>query len=267
MNHSASGTAGYLLADDGHTHYRYLQAFVTASSALESISVNSAPGATPATTTSAGAEGVELCDENTGVAAQVGLWFDKARGQYLVSYAYGTLPPNLTGDACASNLLGTLSDTGAGPVITVSTGATLTSSGTFSVTQPGPPIVAGDSVYVGVFYNPHAIRGTHGMQHELAFGVTSEGIHRNFVTSVPSVPFTEAGAGAFTPDLVATAFPAIQFTGVREHFYSDTHPAASISVVKGFYGYGGITPVSLANGEVTLSPTPLTADGSFSLHE
>ena len=240
ITNTNSGEAGYLLANDGHTHYRFISTRVEAGPNLATLNDTG--------NTSDGAEGVELCDPNTGFAAQVGLFWNGTN--YEAAYAYGVLPQPTTGpyDPCAQS--GLLADLPAG---TPSVGTSDVTFGKASV-----DVATGQTVQVSVYYNP---KGSHS--HQLQFSIlnVTTGWVRNPTYSIPAQEFWEAGAGAFTPNVQTNAFSAINpltFTNTIANFYSSTKGAFPLADAKPFYGYGGVSPVTLTNGAVNLSPSVLT---------
>jgi hypothetical protein len=239
ITNTNSGEAGYLLANDGHTHYRFISTRVEAGPNLATLNDTG--------NSDDGAEGVELCDPNTGFAAQVGLFWNGT--SYEAAYAYGVLPQPTENpyDPCAQS--GLLADLPGG---TASPGAEDVTFGTLPVA-----IATGQTAQVSVYYDPK------GHSHQLQFTVlnVTTGWVRNPTFHIAGQEFWEAGAGAFTPNVQTNAFSAINpltFTNTIANFYSSTKGAFPLADAKAYYGYGGVTPVTLTNGAVNLSPSGLT---------
>jgi len=261
---SVSGVSGYYGADDAHTHYRYVETIVTASASLNNLNGFA--------TSAIGAAGTELCDENTGHAAQIGLY--NAGGKYGVAWAYGTLGANVSGgwgifdDACTeAGLLAPLTATGPIPTTGVTGGVLLNSIAS--------PIHTGDQILLTIYYNPRGHFGFHSLQ----FGVTDlsqVNEHRSHTLTIPAESFTEFGIGILSNASAITA-PANNlvdtFTNDKVNFYSSTVNAYPITSQKAFYGYGGLSQVEYINNssQVLISPnstlvgSPSTA--SFSVSE
>jgi hypothetical protein len=170
---------------------------------------------------------------------------------YEAAYAYGTftqLPSPSPHDRCAqSGLLANL------PLGGEPTDVSGLEFGTLPV-----DVATGQTVQVSIYYNPN---GHHS--HQLQFTVlnVSTGWVSNPTFYIGAQEFWEAGAGAFTPNVQTNAFSAINpltFTNTIANFYSATKGAFPLADAKPFYGYGGVTPVTLTNGAVNLSPSVLT---------
>jgi hypothetical protein len=83
--------AGYYGADDNHTHYRYVQTVVTAAPTLNQLNGQTA--------TTLGGVGVELCDPNIGISAQLAL--ADINGTFQAFYLVGAF--TAAADPCVSN--------------------------------------------------------------------------------------------------------------------------------------------------------------------
>ena len=255
---SQSGVSGYYGADDGHTHYRFVRTTVTASASLNNLN--------GVLSTSIGAAGAELCDENSGHAAQIGLYY--SNGKYGVAWAYGTLNNwAIYDDACVEGgLLAPLSPTGPVPTPGVTGGVLLNSIAS--------PIRTGDQILLTVYYNPTG----HWGLHQLQFGVTDltqVNEHRSHTLSIPAEEFTEFGIGILSNASVITA-PANNlvdtFSSDMVNFYSSTTPAYPIGNQHAFYGYAGLSQVQFVNSstQVLISPNNTLAvpgGSSFSVFE
>lgn len=261
VNVQNSGEAGYMGADDGHTHYRFVQGQFTASQALVNLNGDATHGP--------GAVGVELCNENTNEAAQVGLWWNPAansgQGGYQVSYDLGLLA-GANDDNC------------------IQSGFINPNIGSAPQLLAHMTIHTGDQILLAVYYDPTAgtctpglpdarSLGSHG--HELQFQATDlsqVNEHRSYTTCVPATSFTEFGNGAVTNNvnLTAPALNLLQSTANdKVNFYSATKASYPISQQKAFYGYGGLTEVQFVNssGQTLLSPNGSLTGASFSLFE
>jgi len=253
---SSGGVAGYYGADDGHTHWRYVQTIVTASPTLENLN-----GSTAATT---GAVGAELCDENgdvvsgtaRGVAAQIGL-YDVA-GKYGVAFDFGDLPadpttPFVYDDPCIDAGL-------INPAITTASLQLLN----------GITIHAGDRLLLSVYYNP-AGRFTH----QLSFSATDlsqANEHRSRTETIPAQSFTEYGVGVVSDASSVTA--ALNnnletFTESDVNFYSSTKAFEPISDTAGYYGYAGLSQVQYVNtsDQPEISPNSSLSGANFTVFE
>jgi hypothetical protein len=235
------GVAGYYGADDNHTHYRYVQTVTTAAPTLNNL--NGQGAETP------GAVGVELCDPNTGVAAQLGLL--DVDGTFEAFYLVGSFLD--APDPCIQN--GIINN---------------------RLFRAGTPlglngISPGDQIYLGIFYTPS---GRH--LHQLSFGVcdiTANVCRQAYTSSRYSLQFWEFGIGAAANTVSLTApavLPLDTFTSNEVTCYSCSHmvPITSVSPVNPF-GVGGLTQAQFANSstQVIMSPNnSLSAANSFTLY-
>jgi hypothetical protein len=260
------GEAGILLAEDNHTHYRYVQSVTEARTVLGSLNNTSV------SPTIDGAQGSELCDPNTGFVAQVGLFYDGANGKYYIAYADGYFNSdgvNEDTDVCASGgLLDTITEDGTlNPTLSPadvgvpqgdSTGLdTVEHSGLIPVS-----VTTGQNVLTSVYYDRHG---------HISFGVANEktGWARSPQVKTAKPEFWEAGAGAFTPTITTNAFDAITpilVSNVLVNFYSSVKPAYPIYTETPYFGVGGVVAVSAATNTATLSPVEVTTS-SFTLTE
>jgi hypothetical protein len=244
------GVAGYYGADDGHTHYRWVQTVVNASPQLVDLSGALAPGL--ATT------GVELCDPNSGVAIKLSLGFVRSLGGYRVAYQVGKFPTNPFNsksqpDPCIQSNFQT-----SGTIFRVGT-----LLGFF-------PISAGDQIFMSISYtNPN------GTGHQLLFNACDDntGACRQAHISIRTLSLFEFGIGTFTPVNVLTG-GAVNFF---QHFSSSYIACYScapvhISTVQsvGPFGNGGLWESQFANSssQVVMSPNDTLGQptgGSFSM--
>jgi hypothetical protein len=238
---NGEGVAGYYGAEDGQTHYRYVQTVTTAAPQLVNLNGELASGP--------GAVGVELCDPNTGIAAQLGIVATPTGFEVL--YLVGHFGPFSAADPCIQNGILT------------------------HVFKAGIPLLAngvspGDQVSLAIFYSPSG-----RIRHTLSFGVCdiTANVCRNATTSTRySLNFWEFGIGAAANDQVLTA-PALNtldsFTDNTVTCYSCSHsvPITSVTPVASF-GVGGLTQAQWANSssQVVMSPNnSLTAANTFTL--
>jgi hypothetical protein len=243
---SAGGVTGYYGADDGHTHWRYVQTIVTASPTLNNLNGVGSPNL--------GAAGVELCDENTGQAAQIGL-YDNG-GTYGVVYA--------------SPLDTTLSTAFDDPCIEGGTIVPVTSA--HPIFGAGTPhhINQGDRLLLSVYYNPAG-----HFLHSLSFAVTDLSQineHRSVSLLVHSQSFTEYGIGVVSNASAVTADTnnlVETFGSSMINFYSATKPAEPISADTAFYGYAGLSQVQFVNisTQPEMSPNSSLSGADFSVFE
>lgn len=240
---NADGTAGYVGADDNHTHYRDVRTTVIATPGVADLNGTTAPGVA----------GADLCDPNTGHTLGIGLWDDG--GTFAVSYLASV--STLTGpaaDPCISDLLAeplTSAPQLVGPAAHTSVG-----------------IAEGDSVYLEAFYGPW---GRHA--HAIGYAVCdqTQGWCRQYssVTSAPEY-FWEFGVGAYSgmPVLTGGAVNLVtSYTGADQTCYSCRGPSP-IGQVDGWQGNGGLRAVQWVNGaaQPEMAPGPL-AGNAFNLYE
>lgn len=237
------GTAGYYGADDNHTHYRFVQTTVTATPQLVDVNGPGSSLAYPATV------GVELCDPNSGITAQISLF--NVGGVYKVAYIVGK--GHRAADRCVQdNFL----------------------NGTGTIFKAGTPlglngISAGDKIYLAIYYTPG---GRH--QHQLSFGVCDEttGVCRQaYTTSRYQLEFWEFGIGTFAPLSVLTGGAVNEFetfsTDIVTCYSCTTQvPISSVSPV-GNLG-GGLYEAEFSNSssQVVMSPNDTLSGASFNMY-
>jgi hypothetical protein len=125
--HNTQGEAGYFANDNGHTRFRDVQAQVGVTNGIKFL--NGANAQNP------GALGVELCDPNTGYAAQLGVMWDTSvtPARFVIKYGHGFLGNTTFADQCIQ-------------------------SGLISNPTPLAPValnpVAGDQLKFEIYYNP-----------------------------------------------------------------------------------------------------------------
>jgi hypothetical protein len=234
------GAAGYQGTDDNHTHYRYVQTVTTATPQLVNLNGDKA--------TSPGAVGVELCDPNTGFAAQLGLIY--VGGTYQVIGLTGYF--SSAADPCIQN--GFLS---------------YVQHVRFPLGLNG--VSTGDQLQLAIWYAPW---GRHF--HQLSFGVCdiTSGVCRQAYTGTRyTQEFWEFGIGAAATSQTLTA-PADNamdtFSSNMVTCYSCSHmvPITSVSPVNP-YGIGGLTEAQFVNSssQVTMSPNnSLSSGNSFTVY-
>ena len=240
---SAGGVSGYYGADDGHTNWRYVQTTVTASPTLENLNGVSS--------TSLGAVGVTLCNENTGVSAQIGL-YDNG-GKYGVAYDEGTLPTAFDDPCVDAGLINP--DILAAPQL---------------LSSLAGGIHAGDKILVSIYYDPSG-RHDHALQFS-ATDLSRVNEHRSATESIHATSFTEYGIGVVSDASSVTA--ALNnnletFTASDVNFYSSVKPAFPISQEKSFYGYAGLSQVQYVNvsDQPEISPNSSLSGASFTVFE
>jgi hypothetical protein len=218
---NSTGSAGYLGADDNHTHYRYVQTETVATPQLVHLNGLSNEGST----------GVSLCDENSpvgsGTVAQLSLGLDNA-GVYQVAWVVGQFPFTLNADPCVQN---------AGPFINPFThGHLLQFTG----------ISKGDSIFLSIAYN----QGTSPSIKFSACDATSK-VCRSATTPVSPKSFTEFGIGAFTFNHGLTSPPnnplaPFLLNQVACYSCAAIVPITSVSPVNPF-NIGGLFETQLVN--------------------
>jgi hypothetical protein len=243
---SAGGVAGYYGADDGHTHWRYVQAVVTASATLENLN--------GVASTSLGAVGVTLGNENTGQDAQIGL-YDNG-GKFGVAYDYGTVSTTYDDPVIEAGLIN--------PDILAAPQLLGNLTGGISV---------GDRILVSIYYDPTA--AGRGGRHVLQFSATDlskVNEHRSATLSERAISFTEYGIGVVSDASTVTA--ALNnnletFTGADVNFYSSSKPAEALSATSAYYGYGGLSQVQYVNtsAQPEIGPDSSLSGASFTVYE
>jgi hypothetical protein len=238
ITNTATGEAGYYANDNGSTRFRDVGATTVVANTMKQLN---------GTPTTPGGVGVELCDDNTNAAAQLGLeWNGNA---FTLQYNDGFLTDPLVGtiqDPCAQDGL-------------------LAGGAGHTYPHPIVPIV-GDVLKFEIFYQPS------GHHHYLQFKVTDETQNRTEVQEVqiPAQNFYEAGIGVLTDaaNLTGGAVNLLNsFTNTTFNYYSSTKAWGSIYVP----AHWDLEEAHFVNAssQVTLSPNnslngPVTG---FSLYE
>jgi hypothetical protein len=237
------GTGGYYGADDNHTHYRFVQTVVTASPQLVDVNGPVSSLAYPATV------GVELCDPNSGITAQISLFY--YHGSYDVAYVVGK--GHRAADRCIQdNFI----------------------NGTGTIFKAGTPlglngISTGDKIYLAIYYTPG---GRH--QHQLSFGVCDEttGVCRQAYTSSRfQLEFWEFGIGTFVPLSVLTGGAVNEFETFSSDIvtcYSCTTqvPISSVSAVGGLGGGLYEAEFSNSSSQLVMSPNDTLSGSTFNMY-
>ena len=264
------GEGGYFVNDNGGTRIRDVQFTTVVTAQMENLTgIGGAPG---------GAGG-ELCNDNTGWAAQVGLvWNGSA---FLVEYNYvgdtthfigGVNAPGPATQLLQASPLqddqdpcveGGLLNDGSGHLGQVFNNFLNKSTDTTSINS----IHIGDVLSFEIYYNP---KGHFGF-HNLTFKVhdISRNITRVQTVNVPAQNFYEAGVGVVSMNtgLTGGAVNLINtFTGASFNYYSSRHGFGSINVP----AHWDLEEADFVNGsnQVTLTPGPLNSAGnSFSMLE
>jgi hypothetical protein len=193
---NAAGEAGYFANDNGQTRFRDVRAQVDVTNQIKNLNgaVNNLGGV-----------GVELCDPNTGYAAQLGVQWNGTA--FVVQYGHGNL--------------GNMSD----PCI---------QSGLVSNPTPLSPLAihpaTGDHLQFEIFYQPV------GHHHFIIFNVcdTTQDVCRQAQIHVQAQNFYEAGVGVVSNSGVVLTAPAlnqlVSFSNCAFNYYSSTHNFNSIFV-------------------------------------
>jgi len=188
-----AGEAGYFANDNGQTRFRDVRAQLNVTNQLKFLS---------GVTQNPGAAGVELCDPNSGYAAQLGVeWVPTSptTGSFQVKYGLGSL--GNAADPCIQNGL-----------VTNPTPQQLLSNFTIN---------AGDHLQFEIYYSPT------GRHHTITLNVcdTTQDVCRQAQQHVSAKNFYEAGIGVVTQQVGLTA-PAlnglVSFTNCSFNYYSST---------------------------------------------
>lgn len=182
VTQNTSGEAGYYVNDNGNWHIRDAHAAFTVTAAMKSTTDES---------TVNNAVGAELCDPNSGDAAQIGLLWEGPVTGFELAAQTGNLVPT-TQDPCIQD-----------GVITSTPDHVLIGGG------DGWTIRVGDQVSVDVFYNP-ATSGrfrSHVIQYT-ACDVTQD-VCRQAFDRVRVENFFEAGIGVLNTDAPLLTAPAL----------------------------------------------------------
>jgi hypothetical protein len=268
--------AGYVGADDNHTHYRFIRTTFTVTPQM--IDLN---GST--ITALQGAVGVEECDPNIAYAAQFGVVWDTADGpaHWVPFYAQGFWN-TLTGDPCINhNLLvphpniTICPPNGAGSVLGTSPAVFC---GSFSNTTINTGDVLAD---VGIYYTPGHIHSGESCSYSSAvpgcvsfgFENVTQGYSRQaYGSRAVDLNFWEVGVGVFSGNQLLGA-PAgitlVSFTNTGMNCYSCSPGPRPLSVIQPVNdsGVGGLEEVQDVNGsnQVVLSPDNTLVGGSFTM--
>lgn len=188
VTQNAAGEAGYYANDNGQTRFRDVRAQLTVTNQIKNLN-----GAGD----NLGGVGVELCDPNSGYAAQLGVQWNGTG--FVVQYGHG--------------LLGNMAD----PCI---------QSGLVSNPTPLSPLAihpaAGDHLTFEIFYQPV------GHHHFIVFNVcdTTQDVCRQAQIHVSAKNFYEAGVGVVSNSGVVLTAPALNplvtLTGASFNYYSST---------------------------------------------
>jgi len=230
INNTANGEAGYFVNDNGSTRIRDVQASTVVTPQMENLNGVNLLGGT----------GVELCNDNTGDAAQLGLeWTGTA---FTVEYGYTPHFAQLTAPAASA--------TNPDPDPCAEGG--LLNGGT-GISFPNSFIPAiGDTIHFEVYYNPKG-NHTHSLKF-LAEDVTQD-ITRVQTVQVPEMDFYEAGVGVLTDGQTLTGGPVNlvnAFTGTSFNWYGNKG-AAPDSILSSSWDTEMADFVNASN-QVTLSP-------------
>lgn len=201
VSQNTAGEAGYYANDNGQTRFRDVQADVTVTNQVKNLN--------GASITNPGAAGVELCDPNTGRAAQLGVLWNPGLGKFQVAYDTGTFAA-VTVDPCVQSGL-------VNPVPSNFLLSLLT-------------IAPGDHLHFEIYWNPR------GFIHRFTFKVCD--VTQDTCRQAQSAPtgflnLYEAGIGVVTQQTALTAPPLnslVTFTGTKFNYYSSTRAWNSIFV-------------------------------------
>ena len=240
------GEAGYFVNDNGGTRIRDVQFTTVVTAQMENLSGVPSPGI--------GGVGGELCNDNTGWAAQVGIVWNGTAFQDEYNYT-GNPSYGGTGDI----LLASPSQPDQDPC---AEGGLLNSGNGEKFGNTFVPHV-GDTVHFEIYYNP---LGKH--RHSLTFKEYDYTQHLTRVqtVSVPAQDLYEAGIGVVSENTTLTGGPVNlinTFTGTSFNYYSSRTGFNSIYVPR----HWDLEEADFVNGsnQVTLSPnnTLNSAGNSF----
>jgi hypothetical protein len=243
VNNNTVGEAGYYVNDNGGTRIRDVQATTIVVNTLEDLngSNNTVPGGA----------GVELCNDNTGWAAQLGLEWDSGTSSFVVEYNYTGNPSyGGTGDT-----LTTTSTTDPDPC---AEGGLLNAGDGEHFNNTFTPKL-GDTIHFEIYYDPNGKN-----KHELAFKEQdlTQNITRVQTVNVKAQDLFEAGVGIVSNanDLTGGAVNLLNtFTGTSFNYYSSHVAIGSILST-----HWDLEMADFVNGsnQVTLSPGPLNTAGT-----
>lgn len=199
---NTAGEAGYFANDNGQTRFRDVQADLVVTNQLKNLNGESA--------TSVGAAGVELCDPNSGRAAQLGVYWDKSTtpNRFRVAYATGSFSTATVDPCIQSGLVNPVPTNFLLDLLTIS---------------------AGDHLHFEIYWQPT------GHTHFFTFKVcdVTQDVCRQAHVGTGFLNLYEAGVGVVTQQNTLTA-PAINslvnFSGTKFNYYSSTKAWNSINV-------------------------------------
>jgi hypothetical protein len=253
VNNTAVGEAGYYINDNGSTRIRDVQASTVITSQMEDLNGSASPGGV----------GVELCNDNTGYAAQVGLEYDATTSSFVAEYNYTNNP------GYDSTNLGATSGSDPDPCVEggLLNGGLGQSFNNFLNASPDTAAGAihiGDTVHFEIYYSPN---GRH--DHSLSFKISdvTQDITRVQTVQIPAQEFYEAGIGVVSQanDLTGGAVNLINtFTGAFFNWYGN-HGAPPVGIDSTHWDLEMADFVN-ASSQVTLTPSALS-DGNTSFQE
>ncbi len=257
------GEAGYFTNDNGQTRFRDVQFTTTVTNTLENLNGSGAPGGI----------GGELCDENTGFAAQIGLEWPACCNP-VVEYNYTGNPGY---DAVGGGYL-TASFGQADQDPCVEGG--LINAGAGEMFANGITVKQGDVVHFEIYYDPQghwAYSPATGWAwlHQVKFLVSdlTQGLTRVQYVKVPSQNFHEAGIGIVSMANVLTggAVNLVNtFSGAFFNWYNNGYGArwAPQGIVQPSHWDLEYANFVNASNQVTITPSALSADAkSFTMLE
>lgn len=269
VSNTTVGEAGYFVNDNGKTRFRDVQATFTVTAQMENLNgpqPAEAPEAcwviAPGHPGACGGVGVELCNDNTGYAAQLGLEFDAATGAFVAEYGW-------SGDAARGNPHLTANGSATDPDPCAEGGLLAQGNGevflNFLNSSPATAngaIHVGDVIHLEIYYAP---RG-HFFFHSLSFTITdvTQDITRVQTVYIPAQNFYEAGIGVVTDANLLTG-GAVNligvFTGAFMNWYGNCYGGrcAPQGIVQP--SHWDLVYANFVNGsnQVTLTPSALAA--------
>lgn len=249
------GEAGYYVNDNGQTRIRDVQATTVVTGTMENLNgLSDAPGGL----------GVELCNDNTGVAAQLGIEWTGAK--FVVEYNY-------TGNPGFGGAGDVLAASPAQPDLDPCVEGGLLNGGTGQHFGNEITPKTGDTVHFEIYYDPHghwaqssAEPFTWTWVHQVKFLVSdpTQGLTRVQTVEIPSVNFYEAGIGVISQQtgLAGGAINLIgTFTGAYFNWYGNCYGAACAphGIVQPSHWDLELADFINGSNQVTLTPSQLSA--------
>jgi len=265
VSNTAIGEAGYYINDNGETRIRDVQATTVVTSTMENLNGTGA-GTAGGPPQKPGGVGTELCNDNTGYAAQAGLeWVDAAGstpGHFVLEYNYTGNPGyGGPGDVLTATSTSDPDPCAEGGLLNNGTGELFLNDFTPQV---------GDVLHFEIYYDPKG-----KFFHSLKFLVQdqTQDLTRVQTADIPAENFYEAGIGVVTQaaNLTGGAVNLINtFTGAFFNWYKNGYGSkyAPVGILQP--SHWDLEMADFVNGsnQVTLTPSNLTGvNNSFAMLE